>query len=135
MTPYFVDLRQNILQADQSGERSQRDIASIFHVSLSFVESLLRQVRTSGRIEPWPATGGVAAGATLYYLPPYSPDWSPIEPCCSKLKAFLRAAKARTREALDESISPARLERSPLPTPAVGLLTAAIPCTDCQIAL
>ena len=45
-----------------------------------------------------------AAGATLLYLPPYSPDWSPIEPCWSKLKMFLRAAKARTRKALEEVI-------------------------------
>lgn len=45
-----------------------------------------------------------AAGATLLYLPPYSPDWSPIEPCWSKLKTFLRAAKARTREALEQAI-------------------------------
>lgn len=45
-----------------------------------------------------------AAGATLVYLPPYSPDWSPIERCWSKLKTFLRAAKARTREALEEAI-------------------------------
>lgn len=45
-----------------------------------------------------------AAGATLLYLPPYSPDWSPIEPCWSKLKTFLRAAKARTREALEDVI-------------------------------
>jgi transposase len=46
-----------------------------------------------------------AAGATLLYLPPYSPDWSSIEPCWSKLKTFLRAAKARTREALDEALT------------------------------
>lgn len=44
------------------------------------------------------------AGATLLYLPPYSPDWSPIEPCWSKLKTYLRAAKARTRELLDEAL-------------------------------
>jgi transposase len=37
-----------------------------------------------------------AKGATLLYLPPYSPDWSPIEPYRSKLKTFLRVAKART---------------------------------------
>jgi transposase len=46
-------------------------------------------------------------GATLMYLPPYSPDWSPIEPCWSKLKTFLRAAKARTREALEQAIGAA----------------------------
>jgi transposase len=43
-----------------------------------------------------------AAGAHLIYLPPYSPDLSPIELCWSKLKTYLRAAKARTRDALDE---------------------------------
>jgi transposase len=45
-----------------------------------------------------------AAGAQLLYLPPYSPDWSPIEPCWSKLKTYLRAAKARSREALEETL-------------------------------
>jgi transposase len=46
-----------------------------------------------------------AQGARLLYLPPYSPDLNPIEQCWSKIKAFLRAAKARTREALDEAVT------------------------------
>jgi len=46
-----------------------------------------------------------ARGAQLIYLPPYSPDLNPIERCWSKLKTALRAAKARTREALDEAIT------------------------------
>jgi transposase len=46
-----------------------------------------------------------ATGAEVKYLPPYSPDLNPIEQCWSKLKTFLRAAKARTREALDEAIT------------------------------
>ena len=37
-----------------------------------------------------------AAGATLLYLPPYSPDFNPIEMAFSKLKALLRKAAART---------------------------------------
>jgi transposase len=41
-----------------------------------------------------------AAGATLLYLPPYSPDLNPIEQVFAKLKALLRAAAARTTEAL-----------------------------------
>jgi transposase len=41
------------------------------------------------------------------YLPPYSPDLSPMELCLSKVKAALRAAKARTREALDSAIQQA----------------------------
>jgi transposase len=40
-------------------------------------------------------------GARLRYVPPYSPDLSPIEPCWSKLKTALRNAKARPRAALD----------------------------------
>jgi transposase len=40
-----------------------------------------------------------AAGASLLYLPPYSPDLNPIEQAFAKLKALLRKA-ARTREAL-----------------------------------
>lgn len=46
-----------------------------------------------------------ARGAALVYLPPYSPDYSPIEPCWSKPKTGLRAIKARTRDALDEVLS------------------------------
>lgn len=42
--------------------------------------------------------------ARLIYLPPYSPDLSPIELCWSKLKTKLRSLKARTRTALDEAL-------------------------------
>lgn len=37
-----------------------------------------------------------AAGATLRFLPPYSPDFNPIEKAFSRLKAMLRKAKERT---------------------------------------
>jgi transposase len=43
------------------------------------------------------------AGATLLFLPPYSPDMNPIEEAFSKLKAALRKAGARRREALVEA--------------------------------
>jgi transposase len=46
-----------------------------------------------------------AAGAKLLYLPPYSPDLNPIEKAWAKLKQLLRAAKARTKEALDQAIA------------------------------
>lgn len=45
------------------------------------------------------------AGAEVEYLPPYSPDLNPIEKMWSKIKTFLRAAKARTSEALNEAIT------------------------------
>lgn len=46
-----------------------------------------------------------AAGAKLIFLPPYSPDLSPIELCWSKLKQLLRSAKARTCEVLDLALT------------------------------
>ena len=54
------------------------------------VESLLRQAR-----------------AELVYLPPYSPDFNPIELMWSKVKEFLRAARARTQEDLWAAIAAA----------------------------
>ena len=43
-------------------------------------------------------------GARLLYLPPYSPDFNPIELAFSKLKTWLRTAQVRTRERLEEAI-------------------------------
>lgn len=48
-----------------------------------------------------------AAHARLLYLPPYSPDLSPIEPCWSKVKHKLRSAKARTDKALIDAMGDA----------------------------
>jgi transposase len=45
-----------------------------------------------------------ARGCSLVFLPPYSPDFSPIEEAFSKVKALLRKAKARTRGTLVEAI-------------------------------
>jgi len=50
-----------------------------------------------------------ATGAELLYLPPYSPDFNPIEKAWSKLKQLLRAAKARTAEALEQAVTQALL--------------------------
>jgi transposase len=58
-----------------------------------------------------------AAGARVLYLPPYSPDFSPIEPMWSKVKQLLRSIAARTIEALRE---------------AVAAALAAITQSDCQ---
>ena len=45
-----------------------------------------------------------ARGCGLLYLPPYSPDLNPIEEAFAKVKALLRQAGARTREASVEAI-------------------------------
>ncbi len=43
-------------------------------------------------------------GCEVLFLPPYSPDFSPIEEAFSKVEGRLRKAAARTREALTEAI-------------------------------
>ncbi len=48
-----------------------------------------------------------ARGCTVWFLPAYSPDLSPIEEAFSKLKAVLRRAQARTRVALHQAIADA----------------------------
>ena len=48
-----------------------------------------------------------AAGATVQYLPPYSPDLNPIEQVFAKLKAILRRIAARSVDALSQAIATA----------------------------
>jgi transposase len=48
-----------------------------------------------------------AKGCELIYLPPYSPDYNPIEQAFSKLKSYLREACARTQQTLMEVIGEA----------------------------
>jgi transposase len=57
-----------------------------------------------------------AAGASLLYLPPYSPDLNPIEQLFAKLKALLRKAAARTKDELWQ---------------AIGRLLATVPPAEC----
>lgn len=60
-------------------------------------------------------------GASILWLPPYSPDFSPIEHAFSKLKTFLRQAKAQTLDALIEAIIQGLLTISA--TDAIGWFT------------
>jgi transposase len=48
-----------------------------------------------------------AAGCELWMLPPYSPDFNPIEKMWSKIKEFLRSAKARCTEELYRAVAEA----------------------------
>jgi transposase len=54
-----------------------------------------------------------AVRGQVIFLPPYSPDFSPIEPCWSKVKAFLRGAAARTRHQLETALKSALLTLRP----------------------
>ena len=47
------------------------------------------------------------AGASVLYLPPYSPDLNPIEMMWSKIKAYLRKIKTRTSDSLNNSLADA----------------------------
>ena len=54
-----------------------------------------------------------AAGAQLLYLPPYSPDFNPIEQAWSKIKQHLCKAKARTLERLQDAVAQALASVTP----------------------
>lgn len=53
------------------------------------------------------------AGAKLIFLPPYSPDFSPIENCFSKIKSILRSVGARSYPSLVKAIDEAFSQVSP----------------------
>jgi transposase len=59
-----------------------------------------------------------ATGATLRYLPPYSPDFNPIELCWAQVKQHLRALKARSVVTLEAAIDTAM--KSFIPSQAIG---------------
>jgi len=54
-----------------------------------------------------------ARGATVEFLPPYSPDFNPIEQGWSKAKAYLRKIEARTYEELFKALADALRSISP----------------------
>ena len=56
-------------------------------------------------------------GPSVWHLPPYSPDFNPIEQMWSKVKEILRSIKARTAEALLD---------------AIGVALRAVTATDAQ---
>jgi transposase len=58
MRPYSTDLRERVAAAVDDGEGSQREIATLFRVSLSFIVRLLQRRRDAGTLEPKPHGGG-----------------------------------------------------------------------------
>ena len=58
MKPFSQDLRRRIVQALETGEDTQSEIAERFQVSLSFVEKLWSRWRTSGSCQSKPHAGG-----------------------------------------------------------------------------
>ncbi len=82
-----------------------------------FVEQVLCPTLTPGQLVIWDnlsvhksATAHrliTARGGRILFLPPYSPDFAPIEQAFSKLKTVLRRTGVRTRDALDDAITAA----------------------------
>jgi DDE superfamily endonuclease len=70
-------------------------VAITFSEGCAFIQGSWR----SSRIE--------SKGCELVYLPPYSPDFNPIEQAFSKLKSYLGDARARSQQALMEVIGEA----------------------------
>jgi transposase len=60
MKAYSLDLRQRVLAACQSAERTLPQVAAQFSVSVSFISKLVRRQRTSGSAEALPPRGGPA---------------------------------------------------------------------------
>ena len=87
------------------------------HVFEAYVKCFLAPALSEGRIVLLDNLGAhktervreliEAQGAELWFLPSYSPDLNPIEEAFSKVKALLKKAAARTKEALIEAISEA----------------------------
>ena len=103
------------LGSDGVGAVMTSDGATDAEVFRAYSEQVLRPTRRAGDIVIMDHlrahnAAGIReaierAGAQRLYLPPYSPELSPIEPCWSKLKTALRTAQARTREALEQAMA------------------------------
>jgi transposase len=61
MKPYATDVRIRVVQADENGEGSMRQLAIRFRVSLSCVRRRLTHSRDTGRVAPQPDGGGAPA--------------------------------------------------------------------------
>ena len=114
MQAYSMDLRERALLDSDAGMKAA-DVAVKYRVSGSWVRLLKQRRRETGEVAPGDIViadnlsahkvAGVRqaierVGATLCYLPPYSPDLNPIELCFAKLKALVRAARCRSTETL-----------------------------------
>lgn len=95
-----------LIEGALNGELFQRYIAEVLAPTLRPGDILLMDNLPTHKV------AGIAAliearGARLEYLSPYSPDYNPIERCWSKIKTYLRKAKARTYRALVRAIKEA----------------------------
>ena len=111
-TTFTAALRRTALTAPMTLDGTMN--AAAFR---AYVEQVLAPTLNPGDIvvmDNLPAHKGAAVrnlieagGATLLLLPPYSPDFNPIENAYAKFKSSLRKAAARTVETLEDAIADA----------------------------
>lgn len=111
-TTFTAALRRNALTAPMTLNGPMN--AAAFH---AYIEQVLAPTLAPGDIvvmDNLPAHKGAAVrkaievcGASLFLLPPYSPDFNPIENAYAKFKSLLRQAAARTVESLERAIADA----------------------------
>jgi transposase len=100
MGPYSTDFRLKVVRAYERGEGSQRHLARVFGVSVSFVQDLLQRYRRTGSGRPQPHGGGnpgkigphLAAVARVHSQ---QPDASLAERC-ERLAAEVAVQVSRT---------------------------------------
>ena len=118
--PYSMDLRQRVVAAIEGG-LSTRQAAARFAIGIATAGTWARLKRATGAVRPakqGKPMGAVrqaieACGAELRYLPPYSPDFNPIENAFAKFKAHLRKSAARTLDALERAAANALQQFKP----------------------
>ena len=117
MAPYSMDLRERVVRA-WDASRDTEEVVATFAVSRAWVDGPMDNptFRAYAHLVPTLRPGDVVvldnlaahkqpevrlaiehAGGRLRLLPPYSPDFNPIELAFAKLKAFLRARAHSTR--------------------------------------
>ena len=91
MRAYSTDFRFSVVRAYKNGQGSQRQLARLFGVSVSFVQNLLQYYRRTGSVTPKPHKGG-NRGKIVQYLEVVDrlrqqwPD-APLEEMCERLAA------------------------------------------------
>lgn len=95
-----------LLEGALDGEAWRIYVTAILLPSLRPGDILLLDNLSTHKLADVAALVG-AVGARLEFLPPYSPDFNPIEKCWSKIKTYLRKAKARTYEELVSALKAA----------------------------
>jgi len=109
ITTFVAGLRCGAVTAPFVIDQPMNGVIFLTYIRRCLVPTLVRgDIVIMDNLKPHKAAGVreaiEAAGATLRYLPPYSPDLNPIEQGFSKLKAHLRKAQERSIDALWQRI-------------------------------